>query len=198
MQTTINAILAPFKAKGIDSGAEQIGNLWQIWIGDHAGARKNGVELARELAGRRLRDTRPAAPYVPEPEVMAMPRPASAYTAPPEPVEIPRFLRDDIEAEALRAEVAALKAQMAAAAAAKATPPEVSETLSAYGLKPADSYERVNETLVQALAKAKGSAELARGYGGAFDGKSVVEWERKAQSINESIRWNSGRKVETI
>lgn len=79
------------------------------------------------------------------------------------------------------------------------TPPhEIADTLEEYGLKSADSYERVNETLVQALAKAKGSAELARGYGGAFDGKSVVEWERKAQSINESIRWNSGRKVETI
>ena len=81
----------------------------------------------------------------------------------------------------------------------KAAPPhEIADTLEEYGLKSADSYERVNETLVQALAKAKGSAELARGYGGAVDGKSVVEWERKAQSINESIRWNSGRKVETI
>ena len=80
----------------------------------------------------------------------------------------------------------------------EAPPHEIADTLEEYGLKSADSYERVNETLVQALAKAKGSAELARGYGGAFDGKSVVEWERKAQSINESIRWNSGRKVETI
>lgn len=110
MELTIKAILAPFKAQGMDAGAEQIGDLWQIWIGDHAGARENGVQLAKELAERVMRDRRPKAPFSPAPDAMARPK-TSAYTAPPEPVEIPRFLRDDAEAEALRAEVAALKAE---------------------------------------------------------------------------------------
>ena len=191
MQKEIEAILAPARAAGLKVTVDKNKRYWAINVNGHAGAREDGISLAREL----MRLAMPE-PVKAEPE--PAPKPATFHTAKPDPVEIPRFLRDDTEAEALRAEVAALKAQMAAAAAAKATPPEVSETLNAYGLKPADSYERVNETLVQALAKAKGSAELARGYGGAFDGKSVVEWERKAQSINESIRWNSGRKVETI
>ena len=72
------------------------------------------------------------------------------------------------------------------------------QVLQEAGVTHFDSYERVNTVLVQALTTAKGSAELARTYGGAFNGKSVVEWERKAQSINESIHWNSGRKVETL
>ena len=77
-------------------------------------------------------------------------------------------------------------------------PAEVASVLEELGLHPSDSYERVNEALVGKLTEAKGSAELARTYGGMFNGKSVVEWERKSQAINESIRWNSGRKVEMI
>jgi hypothetical protein len=80
----------------------------------------------------------------------------------------------------------------------KGPTPEVMDVLAEAGVSPLDSYERVNETLIRLLTEAKGSAELARGYGGMFAGKSVVEWERKAQSINESIRWNAGRRVETI
>jgi hypothetical protein len=80
----------------------------------------------------------------------------------------------------------------------QAPEPEVMDVLQEAGVTHFDSYERVNTTLIRLLTEAKGSAELARGYGGAFNGKSVVEWERKAQSINESIHWNSGRKVETL
>lgn len=101
------------------------------------------------------------------------PRKVNVHAQAPAFVDVPAFLQD--------------------------TPPhEVVELLADHGLTPGDTYERVNESLVSALTKAKSSAELARGYGGVFDGKSVVEWERKAQAINESIRWNSGRKVETI
>ena len=94
------------------------------------------------------------------------------YTAEPEAVDVPMFLQ--------------------------APEPEVMDVLAEANVTHLDSYERVNAVLVQALTTAKGSAELARTYGGAFNGKSVVEWERKAQSINESIRWNSGRRVETL
>jgi hypothetical protein len=97
---------------------------------------------------------------------------ANPHTAEPAEIEVPMFLQ---------------------------TPePEVMDTLAEAGVTHLDSYERVNTTLIRLLTEAKGSAELARGYGGTFNGKSVVEWERKAQSINESIHWNSGRKVETI
>jgi hypothetical protein len=94
------------------------------------------------------------------------------HAAEPEQVEVPMFLQ--------------------------APEPEVMDVLAEANVTHLDSYERVNTVLVQALTTAKGSAELARTYGGAFNGKSVVEWERKAQSINESIHWNSGRKVETL
>ena len=80
----------------------------------------------------------------------------------------------------------------------QAPEPEVMDVLAEAGVTHLDSYERVNEALLPLFAQAKGSAELARSYGGPFNGKSVVEWERKAQSINESIHWNAGRRVETI
>ena len=81
MEITINQILAPFKARGIDAGSEKVGPYWQIWIGDHAGARKDGVALARELANRALRDRRPNQALDPEPEIMDIP----AFLKSPEP-----------------------------------------------------------------------------------------------------------------
>ena len=102
MQKQIEAILAPAKAKGLDVGAEKIGNLWQVWVGSHGGGRENGVSLARDLMALAMPE---AAEYKPAP------KPETKYTAKPEPVEIPRFLRDDTETEALKAEVAALKAE---------------------------------------------------------------------------------------
>ena len=75
---------------------------------------------------------------------------------------------------------------------------EVVSVLEDAGVTYTDSYERVNLALATSFTKAKSSAELARSYGGSFDGRSVVEWERKAQAINESIRWNAGRRAEAI
>lgn len=118
------------------------------------------------------------------------------------PKDVPRPPTDRELIEALTKRVEALEAMRPDVSIPQflqdAPPHEVAELLADHGLTPGDTYERVNESLVAALTKAKSSAELARGYGGIFDGKSVVEWERKAQAINESIRWNSGRKVETI
>jgi hypothetical protein len=103
MQSTINAILAPFQAKGIDAGCEFNGRYWEVWIGDCAGGRADGVALARELAEYQMRLKRPRTVYAPEPDVMAR------YTKEPEPVqvghkeepqdlEIPRFLAPSPEA----------------------------------------------------------------------------------------------------
>lgn len=79
-------------------------------------------------------------------------------------------------------------------------PADVSEVLAEAGVSHLDTYERVNETLLPLFAQAKGYAEISRqpDCKGVFNGKTTIEWERKAQSINESIRWNAGRRIETI
>lgn len=101
--------------------------------------------------------------------------------------------------EALRSEMHAAEPEQVEVPMFLQTPePEVMDVLAEANVTHLDSYERVNEAILPLYAQAKGSAELARGYGGTFNGRSVVEWERKAQSINESIRWNAGRRVETI
>jgi hypothetical protein len=96
----------------------------------------------------------------------------------PEAVEVPEFLRSQ-EPE---------------------LSPEIMDVLTEAGVSHLDSYERVNEALLPLFAQAKGCAEISRqpDCKGTFNGKTTIEWERKAQSINESIHWNSGRKVETI
>lgn len=188
MEKQIKAVLSGLP----DVKVEQVANLWRVKIGGLSGAREDGVGLARELRAKyeyiRARE-RPVPVDIPV-EIPAF------MTFPDDPEPEPEAIRTDPRDE----EIAALKAKLAEMEAVKAeeVPDEVSETLAEFGVGSADSYERVNATLVAALTKAKGSAELARSYGGMFDGKSVVEWERKAQAINESVRWNSGRKVETI
>jgi hypothetical protein len=175
MKDQIDAILSGVKDKAVN----KVGPYWQIRVGTRAGARENGVSLARELLKQYSEDvTPPAAPATDYEAIIAdlkaqlAAKPAFEPHTEPATVEMPAFLH--------------------------APPPEVADMLEDLGLHPSDSYERVNTALVAKLTEAKGSAELARTYGGAFNGKSVVEWERKSQSINESIRWNSGRKIEMI
>lgn len=171
MEQQIRAILSGLP----DVRVKQTGGLWQVSVGGLSGARQNGESLARDLRRQYeyIRDRERAAES-PEATYTAIKQSlvSEMHAAEPEPVEVPMFLQ--------------------------APEPEVMDVLQEAGLTHLDSYERVNGLLVQALTTAKGSAELARTYGGAFNGKSVVEWERKAQSINESIHWNSGRKVETL
>lgn len=52
--------------------------------------------------------------------------------------------------------------------------------------------------LTKLFADSKQKAELARNYGGHFDGKSVIEWEQQAFRYESGIRWNRGRLVETL
>lgn len=95
MQSTINAILAPFQAKGIDAGCEFNGRYWEVWIGDSAGGRADGVALAKELAEHHLRQNRPRTIYAPELDAMQMERPKPVQVGhmdEPDDLEIPRFL----------------------------------------------------------------------------------------------------------
>lgn len=54
MELTINTILAPFKAQGMDAGAEQTPHGWFIWIGEWSGTHRDGSQYA-ELLARKVR-----------------------------------------------------------------------------------------------------------------------------------------------
>jgi hypothetical protein len=76
MKQQIDEILAPFS----NAGCEFNGKFWEVWIGSRAGAREDGVSLARELAMQK--------------QEAPVPRPEKAYVAEPEPIEIPAFLSE--------------------------------------------------------------------------------------------------------
>lgn len=173
-----------------DHCIKQVGPLWQLRAGKHSGARENGETLARDLIAFWRSDPGPAIDALPEKQ------PVIDYHADrdgPEPDYKALY-----EAELKRNTHAEAPVEVEIPAFLNVPPADVTDILTGLGLNPSDSYERVDIALVNLLREAKSSAELARGYGGTFNGRSVVEWERKAQSTNESIRWNSGRKVEKI
>jgi hypothetical protein len=79
------------------------------------------------------------------------------------------------------------------------TPPGMVDILSEHGLNIGDSYERVNDVLVKRYADAMGNSEYARGNAdGMHGGRSVIEWLDAGERANSGIKWNRGRKVETI
>jgi len=84
MKQQIDEILAPFS----NAGCEFNGKYWEVWIGSRAGAREDGVSLARELAEKVRGLPKPVA------KEASVPRPEKAYVAEPEPVEIPAFLSE--------------------------------------------------------------------------------------------------------
>ena len=110
MQETINAILSPFRKLGIDAGAEFNGKYWEIWIGDTAGGREDGVSLANELANRYRRKSRPATAYFPEQQAVEM-------TVPPQPLTAPLAAKPTPPATDYDAIIAGLQAQLAEALA---------------------------------------------------------------------------------
>lgn len=92
-----------------DVRVKRVATLWQIGVGGLAGAREDGLSLARDLKAQyEQRKAREA----------TVPRPVHAYTAEPEPVEIPAFLKPDPR----DAKIAELEAALAAAAAPKPEP----------------------------------------------------------------------------
>lgn len=96
--------------------------------------------------------------------------------------------------------IAELEAMLAAKAApdpepirAHVPPAEIADLIDVHETPP-----QTHERLTRLYAEAKQGAELARNYGGTFNGKSIVEWERKAERYESGIDWNRGRLAETI
>lgn len=86
MRQEIDRLLESVSSKCVN----MVGPYWQIRVGKRAGAREDGVSLARDLLSRHAADL--AAEEVLK--EIAMSRPDSAYTAKPEPIEIPAFLSE--------------------------------------------------------------------------------------------------------
>jgi hypothetical protein len=182
MEAEIRAILAPFT----DAGCEFNGKYWEVWIGSEAGAREDGISLARELAAR-----------------------CGQQEAEPAPVEIPVFLQEPepvvvhVPDPEQAAKIAALEARLAEAEAAleevhASPPPEfANEVLAEIGMTMLDSPERIDTELAARYARYMGYAEYAR-VNRTYDGKGAVEWVEKAERHLRVRDWNRGRMAETI
>lgn len=106
-------------------------------------------------------------------------------------IEVPVEVEvESIETAALRVELAKLKDTLAKIKA----PPEDIADLFVVHETPAESHKR----LMTLYTESKQKAELARGYGGTFDGKSVIDYERKAERYESGLKWNRGRLAETL
>ncbi len=95
MKRQIESILKGLPAVNI----EQIGNLWQIRIGSHAGAREDGISLARDmLAMHQARERAMDEPVPVEiPEFLLEPEPVPEAIAEPEtvPADLLDLVRED-------------------------------------------------------------------------------------------------------
>ena len=115
------------------------------------------------------------------------------------PVEIERVIErvvTDPEAETLRARIAELEAKLLAQAKPEPEsnpPPEIADLID-----PAETPQECFDRLTKLYVEAKQSAELARGYGGTFGGKSVIDYERRAERLESGIKWNRGRLAEQL
>jgi hypothetical protein len=100
----------------------------------------------------------------------------------------------DPEVDALRARIAELEAQLRPQEPPEMMPPaEIADLFL-----PAESARETYERLTRLFVQAKQSAELARSYGGTFDGKSVIAWEEKAGRYESGLQWNRGRMAEQV
>jgi hypothetical protein len=105
MKNQIEAVLSGVKDKAIN----KVGHLWQIRVGARAGARENGVSLARDLLREHREDIGETAPIPPVTDYDAIiadlkaqlaAKPAFEPHAEPETVDVPEFLKakeDDME-----------------------------------------------------------------------------------------------------
>jgi hypothetical protein len=92
MKDQIEAILAPARAAGLKVTADKNKRYWAIHVNGHAGARADGVSLARDLMRDAIKPPPPPKP-VPQPE-RSDPMPVGEMEI-PEEIEIPRFLAPD-------------------------------------------------------------------------------------------------------
>lgn len=94
-----------------DHSINQVGPLWQLRAGRHSGARENGVSLAQDLLAKWRTDPQPVIDYHMDRDGSLEELMRNPYADEPVPVEIPAFLQDAEDVAALKAELAALKAE---------------------------------------------------------------------------------------
>jgi hypothetical protein len=172
----IEAILSGVKDKKI----EQVGPFWQIRVGARAGARENGISLARDLLREHREDVAPVPPQPLTAPLAAKPTPpqtdydaiiaglkaqlAEALAKAPEPVEIPEFLQDN-------------------------PPAELADLFD-----PADTAPESNEKLLVRLREVLGLIGLAEDAGG----RAAPELYRRKDRLESGIRGNRGRLAAVI
>lgn len=177
----------------------KVATLWQINVAGHAGAREDGVSLARDLLKKIKSEKVEIAP--PEPVTVSGDGERGAapeVKLPPEPPTVIEKVVENPEtqerlAEALRK----LDEANAKLAARKADndipPPEIADLIRLN-----ETYEQANLRLVEEYRQAMQKAELARTRDGVFEGQSTTFWLRKADRYDTAIQWNRGRSAETI
>lgn len=75
-------------------------------------------------------------------------------------------------------------------------PPEAADLID-WTAPPKERHEKLQRLFMEA----KQSEEIARSYGGAggmFNGRTALEWLRKAERIESGIQWNRGRLAEQL
>ena len=170
MKPRIEAILT-----GTPFAVTKVAHLWQIRVGQHAGARENGVSLAHDLLAKYRKDPSPA-------PVQSPPPPAQAGPA----IRVDPNRLQQTEANL----VATLDKLEARERTMPAPPPQIADLLRVH-----ETYEQTNARLVPMYAEAKNMAERAIDAG---DKPERMRWEAKAERIETAIHWNRGRKIETL
>ncbi len=183
MENEIKSILSGVTDKAIN----KVGHLWQIRVGARAGARENGVSLARDLLKEHREDigeippqplTGPLASLAPATDyeaiiaglkaqlAAAQAKPVYEPQGEPEPVEMPEFLK-----------------------APEAPPPDLADLIDY-----ADTPAETNEKLLVRLREVLGLIGLAEDDGR----RASAELYRRKDRLESGIRWNRGRMAETI
>lgn len=182
MESDVEGAILDVLAGMPDARCQRVGSLWRVSVGGLSGARKDGIGLARDLRAQyEYRKAREAG-MVPDP-----------------PPERPAYRDNPAQAR----KIAELQAALAAASAPKpepvgkhVPPPEIADLIVMHDT-PAQNHER----LMRLFMEAKQSEEIARrdgGTNGSFNGKTTMEWLRKAEHYESGIKWNRGRLSEVI
>jgi len=191
MENEIKSILSGVKDKKI----EQVGPFWQIRVGARAGARENGVSLARDLLKEHRKDVGEAAPVQAVTDYDTISESLKTLAATETVIE--RIVADpeqtariaDLEARLAEAE-AALKEVHAPQVVPDAPIPDELADLISYSDTPVQS----NEKLLVRLREVMGLIGLAEDDGH----RAAPELYRRKDRLESGIRWNRGRSAEVI